>query len=191
MAGEGKTEKASPTKLREARERGDIPTSPEFTSAALALVALFALQSQAGHILAGLQSLVQGDLSMISTPAKLDNQTLGTQLRSDTATGLLLLLPLVVATTVGALVIGLINTRGLLSLKSITPSFRKLNPLNGVKHLFGKESGINLLKTLVKAAISTLLIWNWYPTWVTLLPQLSLMNETDAAGTLWAAALRM
>jgi flagellar biosynthetic protein FlhB len=191
MAGEGKTEKASPTKLREARERGDIPTSPEFTSAALALVALFVLQSQAGHILDGLQSLVQGDLSMISTPAKLDNETLGTHVRSDTVTGLLLLLPLVVAITVGALVIGLINTRGLLSLKSITPSFRKLNPLNGVKHLFGKEAGINLLKTLIKAVISALFIWNWYPTWVRLLPQLSLMNEGAAAGTLWAAALHM
>jgi flagellar biosynthetic protein FlhB len=191
MANEGKTEKASPTKLREARERGDIPTSPEFTGAALALVALFALQSQAGHIMDGLLGLVRQDLAAISTPAKLDNQTLGTHLRSDLAAGLLLLLPLVVATTVGALVIGLINTRGLLSLKSITPSFRKLNPLNGVKHLFGKESGINLLKTLVKATISGLLLWNWYPTWQALLPKLSLMSESDAAGTLWAAALRM
>src|SRR6185312_14349604 len=100
MAGEGKTEKASPTKLREARERGDIPTSPEFTGAALALVALFALQSQAGHIMDGLLGLVRQDLAAISTPAKLDNQTLGTHLRSDLAGGLLLLLPLVLATTV-------------------------------------------------------------------------------------------
>ncbi len=191
MASEGKTEKASPTKLREARQRGDIPTSPEFTSAALALVALLALQSQAGHIMDGMLGLVRQDIALISDPAKLDGQTLGAHLRSDLVAGLLLLLPLVVATTIGALIVGLINTRGLLSLKSITPSFRKLNPLNGIKHLFGKESGIMLAKTLAKLVVSVVLLWSWYPTWQSLLPQLSLMTSTDAAATIWNQALHM
>lgn len=191
MASEDRTEKASPTKLREARQRGDIPTSPEFTSAALAMVALLALQSQAGHIIDGLIGLIRDDLALIDNPARLDGQTMGTHLRSDLVAGLLLLLPLVVATTIGALIIGLINTRGLLTLRSITPSFRKLNPFNGFKHLFGKESGIMLLKTILKLVASIVLLWSWYPSWQALVPQLALMDAADAAAALWNQALHM
>ncbi len=191
MANEGKTEKASPLKLREARKRGDIPTSPEFTAAALAVVALLAVQSQAGHIVDGMLNLVRQDLGLISHPDKLDPRTMGLHLQSDLVGGLMLLLPLAIATSLGAVIIGLINTRGLMSLKSITPSFRKLNPINGFKHLFGKESGILLFKTLAKLVISIALIWSWYPGWRALLPSLALMNASDAALTLWNQALHM
>ena len=47
MAGSGeKSEKATPQRLREARKRGEIASSPELAMSLVALVGLFALQAQ-------------------------------------------------------------------------------------------------------------------------------------------------
>lgn len=191
MAGEDKTEQATPQRLREARTRGDVPTSPELTGAALGLIGLVAIQQQAGHIVTGLLNLLTADLQAAGHPGNLGQATLGAQLRSDTINGLLLLAPLAAAMLVGAAVIGALNTRGLLSIHSITPSFRKLNPATGLKNLFGKESLILTIKVLAKLVATLAILRSWQQSWASALPALPFMTPADAAGSLWGDATRI
>ncbi len=196
MASQDKTEKATPQKLREARQRGDVATSPEATGAMMIVVSLLALQQQGGHVMDGLLGVIQRDIAIAGNPSSLSAATTSGYLRSEMAGGLLLLLPLCVAAVAGAMVAGALNTRGVLTLKGISPSFRKLNPLQNTKHLFGKESLILLIKVIAKLAVVVLILRGWVGTWQMQLPMLSFTSNTPtgvpaAAGTLWDDVLHI
>lgn len=191
MASEDKSEKATPYRLREARKRGDIPTSPEITGAVIAVVSLLALQQEGAHLVGGLLNLLAQDIAFTANPRLLTEATVSAHIHSDVASGLLLLLPIAVATVVAILVAGALNTRGLLSLHSIKPSFRKLNPLKGIQHLFGKEALILLLKVILKLVMALAILWAWQVSWQALLPNLAYMSEGSAASLLWDDTLHV
>ncbi len=72
-----KTEKATPQRLREARRRGETPTSPDFAGGALALIMLVVLQQQGGHIFGGLLALLTADLAAAANPGVISEATIG------------------------------------------------------------------------------------------------------------------
>jgi flagellar biosynthetic protein FlhB len=192
VAGSGeKTEKATPQRLREARKRGEIASSPELAMALVALVSLFALQAQGGHIVDGLLALLSQDLATAGHAGSLTNTAIVAHLRDDVAGGLLLLAPLVAVVLVAALVVGVLNTRGLVSFKGITPSLGKLNPLQGAKRLFSKEGLLLLAKALVKLALAVALVSAASSTWQSLLAQLPFMTTGAACLALWQSALQV
>src|SRR5579875_1337599 len=192
MAGSGeKTEKATPQRLREARKRGEIASSPEFAMALVGLAGLFALQAQGGHIVDGLLALLSQDLVAAGHAGSLTNTAIVAHLRDDVAGGLILLAPLVAVVLVAALVVGVLNTRGLVSFKGITPSLGKLNPLQGAKRLFSKEGLVLLAKALVKLALAAALVSAASPTWQSLVAQLPFMTTGAACLALWQSALQV
>ncbi len=191
MPDQEKTEAPTSHKLREAREHGDVPTSPEITGAVMALVSLIVLQQQAVHVVQGLEGILSQDLARAAHPAQITQTTVGVQLRSDFLTGLELLAPLAMAAIIGVVAIGAINTRGLLTLQTIKPSFRKLNPGSNFKHIFGREALIQLAKVLLKISVIGLIVFTWQPTWQSLVPQLSFMDNAFAASALWDDVTRL
>jgi flagellar biosynthetic protein FlhB len=63
-------------------------------------------------------------------------------------------------------VVNLAQARGVASLKPITPTFKHLNPLTGVKRIVSLESLFTLLKSLVKITLLGFITWqvvrsNW------------------------------
>jgi len=188
-SGGQKSEKATPKRLHDARKKGDVATSPELTAAVLALVSLFALQQQGGHILDGLTSLLARDLAGAATAPELTTATVGGRLRSDMLSGMMLLIPLAAIAVVGGLVVGFLNTRGLFSLKKAAPSFHKLNALSNAKHLVGKEALILLFKALVKVVLAIAIVKGWTPTWQSLLPSMPLMATGPVVTTVWGDML--
>lgn len=189
MPREDKTEKPTPQRLKEARKRGDIATSPELSGALLALISLFAFQQQGAHIMNGLEALLSRDLTAMANVRHMTEATASAQLRGDLAGGLLLLLPFVVTTVIGAFVIGALNTRGLISFKSIKPSFRKLNPVQGIKHLLGKDGLVLLLKAIVKLVLAVVIVDAWSPAWQAHLPLWPSLTVGTAGALLWQDAM--
>ncbi len=186
-----KTEKATPQRLREARRRGETPTSPDFAGGALALIMLIVLQQQGGHIFGGLLALLTADLAAAANPGVISEATIGARVRTDMLAGLSLLIPLAIAVVVGAIVIGALNTRGLVSLKGAAPSLRKLNVLSNAKHLVGKEALIMLLKAIVKVAVAVLVVFSWSPAWRALLPALAFTSISMGASVVWGDVMQV
>lgn len=185
MPREEKTEKPTPQRLKEARKRGDIASSPELSGALVAIVSLFAFQQQGASIVNGLQALLSRDLAATANARSLTMASASARLRGDLADGLLLLLPFVVVVVIGAIVVGVLNTRGVVSFKLLKPSARKLNPVNGFKHLFGKDGLVLLLKAIVKLAIAVVIVDLWAPSWQTRLPLWPSLTVGTASAMLW------
>ncbi|AKC87972.1 flagellar biosynthesis protein FlhB [Pseudoxanthomonas suwonensis] len=150
--GQERTEQPSAKRLREAREKGNIPRSRELATAAVFGAGVAALLA-AGPLLArGAQGWMRGALSpepaLLQAPERLFGHM-----------GLLLLkllwvvLPLVAVSLLAALLAPLAMGGLQFSNKALTPDLNRLNPAAGLKRIYGPEGLAELAKSLLRVAL--------------------------------------
>ena len=147
--GTEKTEEPTARKLEKAREEGQVLRSPELGIAAGTIIGLLILLLAGQYFVTDLAEVFEGgfifDRKIIYSPNLLPARfiaTLGTALFVFAPFFFLLL---VVAILAGSSLGGL-N----FSLKAMLPKFSKMNPLSGLKRMFGIQAIINLVKALLK-----------------------------------------
>jgi flagellar biosynthesis protein FlhB len=153
---EEKTEQATPRRRKENRKQGKVPRTQELGQwSALALFAL-ALPKLLGREVTALQEIMTTALSM------------GGEADVDTALALLgdALWHVLVATLVvgvGVLFVGVAGALAqggfYIASGSVKPKLSKLNPLQGLKRLFGMHTLWEGAKMLLRSAIVVLLVW--------------------------------
>jgi flagellar biosynthetic protein FlhB len=152
MAGE-KTEKATPKKVDEARQKGQIARSVDLNGAAVLLAALLALSAAGPALLARLQEATLAILQLVSTPEVVDAANLGT-LFADLGKHVgLAVAPLLGACVLAGIVINVVQTGGKPAPKALKPQFGKLSPLQGAKQLLSPNSAVEAIKSLLKVGI--------------------------------------
>lgn len=147
-----KTEQPTDRKLRKAREDGDVPKSQEvsgwFTLAAG--LAVFAFMAP------GVSSDLSRMLSLFLARPHEMSLDVGAAMELTAATGMRLVgvLGLAFLALVAASIFGNLVQSGLLfSAKKIEPKLDKLNPVEGVKRMFGPEGWMNFIKGVGKMVI--------------------------------------
>ena len=156
MAGD-KTEKPTGKRLAKARKDGNIARTQEFGQWASLFVLTLVIGPLLAHEATRLQLLMASCLQAIDHP---DPKVAADLLRS---AGLQTVFTLVGLGT-GVMVIGVaaaVAQGGLnFSTKSITPNFKKLNPISGFKRTFGPHALWQGLKTLLKSALLGLVAYS-------------------------------
>lgn len=151
MAGSGeKTEKATPRRLKKARRDGQIGHSPELGSWLSVLAASFVLPAVARSLMSTAQT------SMVQVGATIQNPDIGQALgMTRTALlhgteGLAPLAVLVLLTSVASA-----GSQGgiWLAPKLLMPKVNRLNPLKGLKRMFGTHGVWALIKSLAKLGV--------------------------------------
>ncbi|MCE3264784.1 MAG: flagellar biosynthesis protein FlhB [Pseudoduganella sp.] len=147
-----KTEPASPRRLEQAREEGDVPRSREVATFTVLMAAGAGLwMTGAGLVREMSRSLTSG-LSLtreqVFNPDVLINRIL-----VDVVQVMLACLPVGVAVMVVALASPLLVGGWLFSSKAFTPNFMKLNPLKGLGNMFSTNSLVELVKAIVKSIV--------------------------------------
>ena len=156
--GQERTEKPTARRLREAREKGDLPRSRDLDGALIVLVEV-GLLILAGNIMFDeMQQFLKGALTF-------DRDTLDSGPSPEVRLGTLLIEGLwtmrwlLLISFVVALLVPAINGGFSFSSRAFSPNFGRLNPLNGLKRMFGARSWIELLRTLLKfLAIGAVLV---------------------------------
>lgn len=154
MAGDkdGKTEKPTPKRLREARKKGQIAKSPDLSSAisfgafALGLTALSTYVFQRGYVL--LQNSLGGGFNVEGLENNLNE--LGSRA---VLWFIIIAAPFLVIALLTGIIGNLIQVGFLFTGEPLKPSLNKINPVNGFKNLFGKKALFGLGKNLGKLAI--------------------------------------
>jgi len=147
-----KTEKATPRKRQKAREEGQVPVSREFISG-IGFLFVSALFLFIGKGL--LYSLVDGTAAIFEISDN-DIRTFedfliyGVKPFMPTFTSLSILV-LLAATF--SLIIGLLQTRFLFTLKTLKFDLGRLNPISGLKRMFSLRSLFELVKAIAKLLI--------------------------------------
>lgn len=186
-----KTEKPTPKKLKDAREKGQVARSHDLV-AAMALLAVTAVMVWTGSSgLTRLEARISDGLTRMGTGARasITPTDLIGQMISD-----LMLLGIVVGPwllTAGVVAIAghLAQTGWIFSPQRLTPDWSRLSPANGLSRLKPSQSWLDLLKTILAATAVSIIAYNVASNVLAESPRLAWM-PTHAAATEGAVAIR-
>ena len=153
-----KTEKATPRRLKKAKERGQVAKSKEFSSALVlgtALLYFWAMGTSflsiiSRNIKTGLLATSERGEFTLSTMRALSSDMVSSYFRAT--------LPFMFCIATIVIVANLLQGGFILTAKPLKPKLTRLNPVNGLKRVFGSvktiaETATNSMKLLVVAVI--------------------------------------
>jgi flagellar biosynthesis protein FlhB len=144
-----RTEQPTPKRLEEARRDGDVPRSPELTTAAVVLIAGVGLHFVGSEAAASLDAIMRSGLSLTRAQA-LDAASVLPSLAWSTGAALEAIAPILGLTLVAALLAPLALGGWNLSFEAISPDLTRLSPISGVKRIFSVRSAVELGKAFAK-----------------------------------------
>jgi flagellar biosynthetic protein FlhB len=147
--GQEKTEEPTPKRIREAREKGDVPRSKELGATVL-LLAAAASALIFGDLVAGrMRGMMASNLSL-EREALFDSSMMVAYLARSMFDALLSLSGffglVLLAAIVGPIALGGWNFSG----ESVQPKASRINPLSGLKRMFSLKALVELVKALAK-----------------------------------------
>jgi len=147
-----KTEEPTGKRLEEAREKGNIPKTVELTTAAMLFGSAVIFTSVAPQMGRYLREVMSTSLynagANLREPQDLLFDVVGMGWRSLGHLSLLL-----GSFTAVAFISTALQARGILTTKTLEPSFEKINPLTNLKRIFGTQGLADLAKSLLKLLI--------------------------------------
>jgi flagellar biosynthesis protein FlhB len=153
--GEDRTETATARHLDQARDEGRVPMSRELATFAglAAVVLILAYQSQAMML-----RLLPDMIAFLSRTG--DGSMLGAARIRVSAEGVLTAIaPALIAAVVAGGSAVLVQTQFLLHLGSLKPKASRINPMAGVKRMFGLDGLVEMVKSLTKLGLLTGAMW--------------------------------
>lgn len=151
-----KTEKPTPTKLRKAREEGQVAHSKDLTQTIL-MAALM------GYMLVDAPAMATRLGEMLIMPAHLMTMefeaAFNVLLKEMARAFVALLLPFILIVIVMGLVVEMCQTGMLFAFKSLKPSGKKLNVVQNVKNMLGMKGLMEFLKSNIKIAVLSAVVY--------------------------------
>lgn len=157
-----KTEPATPKKLKDAREEGQVAKSVEVVTACMLLGLFLGLKLFAGYMGTGfLERFVQiyGNISSIVS-GQVTKNTMIAVMQECMVAILLISAPIILIAFVMAFICNLAQVKWAPTLKPLKPKPSKLNPMKGMKRLFSKDKIMELLKSIAKVAVLSYVVYD-------------------------------
>ncbi|MGC9493311.1 flagellar biosynthesis protein FlhB [Vibrio genomosp. F10] len=151
-SGQERTEDATPRRLDQAREKGQVARSKELASVSVLVMGAVSLmwfgEALGKELFEGMSRLFSLSREEVFDMSKLSDIASGV-LGSLLGPLVLILIVLFVAALIGAAGVGGVN----FSVKAAMPKASKMNPLSGLKRMVGMQSAVELLKSILKVSL--------------------------------------
>ncbi|MBR5089260.1 MAG: flagellar biosynthesis protein FlhB [Ruminiclostridium sp.] len=153
MPGDDKTEKATPKKRRDAREKeGKVLQSKEIVTTVSILGTFCALAALSSYIFISLTKVVQKGITAVGNEFVNEFSSYTAVFLEVIKDCVMIVMPLCVIVAFIVVISVMAQTRGLFNMKPLKPKFSKLNPLNGIKNMFSAQAAVGILKGLIELA---------------------------------------
>ena len=179
MAKPEQTEKATPKRRQEARQKGQVPRSVDLAGAAIFLSVVLTLHALFVPMLNGLQGSAAAYLSRIADhgdPTYQSIYPMFVQAADGIGWVVLIVFAIAIVAGVGA---NLMQFGFVMTTVPFKWSFAKLNPITGFKNLVSKRIFVNLSKQLLKLSAVVLIIYTTISGNIGLFAQ---VGQSDPAG---------
>lgn len=187
-----KTEKATPRRRQKARERGQVFSSRELSSAFILLVCFILLR-------------IIGETSIINITQLFNYYLTDTINREDlfTQNGIVTLLyetlnsiskvvlPIILGVFSLCLIVNYLQVGFVLSIEPISPKLERINPLEGLKRIFSKRSLIELIKSSLKIVLVTYAVYSVVKKYQNLIPLMLDMSLPDSLSLILTIAFNI
>lgn len=182
---EEKTLPASEHKLREARRKGQVASSRDFTAAVGLLALLGVLNYQASSIRAALESGFRTYFALVGVEP-VQPTLLLTALGRGVGAALAAIAAILLAAFLAGVIGPLVQVGPMLTFEPLRPKLDKLNPVAGFKRIFlSLKSYVEVFKGAIKIVIAALIV---YATVRPELRELALVGRTGVEGVVALAA---
>ncbi|MDA3137987.1 flagellar biosynthesis protein FlhB [Vibrio metschnikovii] len=150
--GQERTEEATPRRLQQAKEKGQVARSKELASVSVLIIGSVALM-WFGEMLASRLYTTMGRFFSLSREEIFDSSKLF-DIIAGTLTHLIFPLLLILITLFVAALIGAAGVGGVsFSAEAARPKLSKISPLSGFKRMFGMQSLVELFKSILKVLL--------------------------------------
>lgn len=156
--GQEKTEDATPRRRRDARKKGTVAKSQDLTGSLGLIASLLVLPSAIGMMGSGFVTGLRS--SFENLPSTLEMSTISNyswRVLQPSLLGLAVLVFTIMAVGVAS---NFAQVGFVISGEALTPSFAKLNPLEGFKRLFSQRAVFDAAKSALKAGLFGYLVWS-------------------------------
>lgn len=147
-----RTEKATPKKLRDAREKGQVAKSREAVSVAVLMASLTVFHFIGGNMFRKLLEVTRFNLSHLHREEFTDISVIH-MMRETIASFGSIMAPLLLTVAAAGLFSNYIQIGFIFTGHQLKPDLSKLSPLKGFQRLFSLRSLVELAKSLIKLAI--------------------------------------
>lgn len=158
-----KTENATPKKLSDARNKGQVAKSTDAITAASLLLFFYMLKitlNYLGEHFSGSFALFYGQIAS-SVQDQFTLQIACSFVGRVFATVVMTALPFYAVAFVVAFVLNLVQVKWKVTYEPLRPKFDKFNPVSGMKRLFSKDKLVELLKSLIKIAAIIYVVYDY------------------------------
>ena len=157
-----KTEDATPKRRQQARQQGNVPRSQDLSAAVIlfgaTLILYRTLMPTLGKFKLLIETMLDGSTVVISS----DPTAVRTALNYAAGTAVSILIPILLGMWVIAYLANFSQIGWLLAPNSIKPSLSKINPIGGLKKLFGVsavvKAGLDVLKVILVMTVAVFTI---------------------------------
>jgi flagellar biosynthetic protein FlhB len=184
------SEDATPYKLQDARKKGSVSKSNDFTAMAIMAALAVTMYASGWDVLRQLLRMQQQILARVRVGGMGVDATAAWM--GHLAAGMLSVLgPFLLTLAVTAVLVNVMQTGPVFSFHPITPDLTRINPMNGLKRVFSMRTVFDTIKSLIKLAVLgsllTMLVMDAIPGLI----GLSSMEPKMYAGVLIALAAGM
>jgi flagellar biosynthesis protein FlhB len=160
---DNRTEKATPKRRKEAREKGQIARSHDLTSAAVVLGGIVAIIVTGPSMLDRFADIVRVGLGQSGSTRLAGRAGVGDLFSWGVTSMIGIVAPVAVTALAAGLIANVIQNRPAITTAAISPQWNRLDPRSGFKRLFGVralfEGGKTIVKTSVVAVAAFVAIW--------------------------------
>lgn len=151
---DGKTEKATPKRRKEAREKGQVLQSKEISTAIVLISVFIAVRVFGKNIYSLLSEYTK---KVLTEYPKIEDLYMPDIIVRVFIDGVLVFLnatwPILAIAFLTSLFVGYAQVGFIFTLETLKPKFDKINPISGFKRLFSMRGVVELLKSVLKIAI--------------------------------------
>lgn len=172
-----KTEPATHKRRHEMRQKGQIPRSKELVTALVLLISFFSMKVLSKYIFADLIAAMRSFLSFPKDiDSKFNNENI-MQIFIQCAYILAkVLAPILLIIALVVIVVNYAQVGVVFTAKPLMPSLNKLNPVEGFKRLFSKNSFVEMLKSILKIGVIGFIVYDYIKDNYKIIPELLNMN---------------
>jgi flagellar biosynthetic protein FlhB len=147
-----KTEEPTAKRIADARKKGQIPRSKELNTFVALMTGSIMLMFTGESISKGLIQIIRKQFKL-NRDVFFDDASLVIYFKQVLLDGMLLIVPLVLTMGVVALLTPIMMGGWNFSIESMSPKISKMNPVSGLKRMFGVQGWVELLKSIVKIVL--------------------------------------
>lgn len=161
MAGDSKTEKATPKRRQDERKKGNVLTSKDVITIASLAGGFFALKLLLPNMIGNLQLFFSRCMGFATTATDISDTFVMEIGRSLALEFVIIALPIAIISITMAVAATIAQTKPMFVPDSLKPKFNRINPIEGFKRLFSVRSFFDVIKGIVKISILIAILYTF------------------------------